>query len=64
MEKLRQTAFKIGDTLKSIGYQCITAYAIKKNCKPESFSAYLRRLILEDHKRTKKEIINKTKNID
>ena len=51
--------FRISNSLKGLAFQSIMANAIKKNVKPENFSEYLRRLILEDHNKNKSEIKQK-----
>ena len=56
MTKSKQTAFRIPESLKSLAYQSIMWYAIRKNIKPENFSEYVRRLIAEDHERNQQQI--------
>jgi hypothetical protein len=55
--------FRISSSLKGLAFQSIMNYAIQKNIKPENFSEYLRRLILEDCKKNKDDLKAKFNNL-
>jgi len=54
-------SIRIDESLKSLGWQAIVAHSIKFNEKPETMSAYVRRLIKEDHQRMRQELTPKDK---
>lgn len=44
----KTTIFRLSENLKSLAYQSIISYAIRRNSRPENLSEYLRRLVTED----------------
>lgn len=57
----RLTSFRLDDDMRQIADQSILIRAsLRKNRRPENFSSYLRNLIVEDSKRNKELLGDKT----
>ena len=62
-DKKKLTAFRLDEDIRSMADQSILIRAtLRKNRRPETFSGYLRNIIIEDFSRYKKMLLNQNKN--